>query len=1036
MTTPRFTRANFGALEWSPLHYDLLFDIRADRVRVVAKQTYRFNKAEPTSEIILNCHDVEIESIQLYANHSILGKPPIGIDAVVPDFVAHVASLTDPVTAEYNYDKENRKLIVTLSKPANKGDEISIRTVSKCVPTANILEGIYFDSTPEGAPQTMITQCQQYGFQRIVPCVDRMASKTFYTSTFVSSTRYSNVVSNGDVAPDFLNAADNSPKFGSITDSLSDIEQLFLNDATNNTTTDDQDERNVIRYYNHVTNMAPYLFFMGVGSYDVYKRQVEYPDGATFMLELLCIPGVVEARHADASLSALHDSIVWLYLEGGPEKYDHVEDRQTIYGLITRREELKKIQQNGSLVIAAPWKKTETTVDDNETKVPFTEAHGQELTIIRNELKRLISKFKETGYKYTGSVYREIAMENSNYGGMENVGNTTIISSRLTPSSWLVDGGYLYMEGVKIHEYYHNINGSQVTGQSPFEIWLNEAVTVHVQREREDALFGAGYMRLRKIIYAFQPATGPLAMDRSPTSMAVEPTGFNTTHELISAMTYSKAPEFVRMVQLILGKVKFVRALENYHQKFAFSNAKTDDWIACMAEFAPSTIDLTQMATGWLRRTGYPTVTVSSSNYDSATGKYTVDLIQSGYEDQKEETNQYPWIVPVKYSLIKNGVALKNDVVILNDTKTTLSIEGVSEKPDFISVGCDWSFFGDVKYESSSRTNDQRLNQSMSDPDPINRYLAYTSIVDSEKAKLIEAMVSNEAVPSISDSYLQLYARVLTDESLSPATRALFLNVHESIPSRGDLGHHYVYIAKARELILQAVFNSHGKQIETIFNGLMESGQEKQGCPQIDGLMERPLLYVLYSVLAVGKVARLETDLKVLLQSTAMSDRYFALRSILELDSMNATEKKSIHDAIKKEWSSHPIGCEQYIQCIANVDCNTTTDYIRELVNEPFFNMNLAGHARTVARGWSANRKQCLMTDDGLELTKELFLSIGKINQMSAYCFLSSFGDLRKFDDEKQKKLEGVLEQIKSELDPDQQQSLYNKLTTLLNKLC
>ena len=55
MTTPRFTRANFGALEWSPLHYDLLFDIRADRVRVVAKQTYRFNKAEPTNLIFEEC---------------------------------------------------------------------------------------------------------------------------------------------------------------------------------------------------------------------------------------------------------------------------------------------------------------------------------------------------------------------------------------------------------------------------------------------------------------------------------------------------------------------------------------------------------------------------------------------------------------------------------------------------------------------------------------------------------------------------------------------------------------------------------------------------------------------------------------------------------------------------------------------------------------------------------------------------------------------------------------------------------------------
>ncbi len=110
-------------------------------------------------------------------------------------------------------------------------------------------------------------------------------------------------------------------------------------------------------------------------------------------------------------------------------------------------------------------------------------------------------------------------MQNSDYGGMENVGNTTILSSRIAPSQHLPDLGcacrhmspatcsrYIYMEGVKIHEYYHNIvrrarpahrsfpvcvvswrrqNGSQVTGLTPFEIWLNEAVTVYVQRLRE-----------------------------------------------------------------------------------------------------------------------------------------------------------------------------------------------------------------------------------------------------------------------------------------------------------------------------------------------------------------------------------------------------------------------------------------------------------------------------------------------------------------------------------------------------------------------
>jgi aminopeptidase N len=62
-------------------------------------------------------------------------------------------------------------------------------------------------------------------------------------------------------------------------------------------------------------------------------------------------------------------------------------------------------------------------------------------------------------------------------------------------------------------------------------------------------------------MYAHTPAVGPLALDLSPTSMAVEPRGFNRTQELISAMTYSKAPEFVRMVELLLMPPVFNRGL-------------------------------------------------------------------------------------------------------------------------------------------------------------------------------------------------------------------------------------------------------------------------------------------------------------------------------------------------------------------------------------------------------------------------------------------------------------------------------------------
>tara|TARA_R110002050_G_scaffold76467_1_gene163258 strand:- start:41 stop:235 length:195 start_codon:yes stop_codon:yes gene_type:complete len=49
----------------------------------------------------------------------------------------------------------------------------------------------------------MITQCQQHGFQRIAPFVDRMRAKSFYTTTIVADARYKNMITNGNLAPRF-----------------------------------------------------------------------------------------------------------------------------------------------------------------------------------------------------------------------------------------------------------------------------------------------------------------------------------------------------------------------------------------------------------------------------------------------------------------------------------------------------------------------------------------------------------------------------------------------------------------------------------------------------------------------------------------------------------------------------------------------------------------------------------------------------------------------------------------------------------------
>ena len=229
------------------------------------------------------------------------------------------------------------------------------------------------------------------------------------------------------------------------------------------------------------------------------------------------------------------------------------------------------------------------------------------------------------GYRYTGTVYREIGMQNSDFGGMENVGNTTITTNRIMPFPQMTDPAYEYMVRVKVHEYHHNQNGSEVTGKSPFEIWLNEAVTVHVEEQHHAFFFGEDYQRLGRVLELLAPASGTFALDSGAASMPIIPDGFNDPNDLITAVTYVKAPEYVRMVETLIGKDTFVRGLDRYFKKFRHSNAGTQDWIEAMEE--ESGQPLKEMSETWLRQTKFPVVEVSAE-YDRAARKFTFLLKQ------------------------------------------------------------------------------------------------------------------------------------------------------------------------------------------------------------------------------------------------------------------------------------------------------------------------------------------------------------------------------------------------------------------------
>ena len=167
----KFYRSDFGPLEAKPLHLNLYFDIIESRVVVTNHTTFTYIPAagkESTatlSSIRLNSKDLEISSVERIAQFTPLeytASATAAPTAAPTNITAHTASFNNPTPLQYTLHKDDDTLEVQLDEPIQPGQQFVIRLVTIAVPTAHILEGLYYDYTPSGCPRTMITQCQQY----------------------------------------------------------------------------------------------------------------------------------------------------------------------------------------------------------------------------------------------------------------------------------------------------------------------------------------------------------------------------------------------------------------------------------------------------------------------------------------------------------------------------------------------------------------------------------------------------------------------------------------------------------------------------------------------------------------------------------------------------------------------------------------------------------------------------------------------------------------------------------------------------------
>lgn len=880
MNNFKFKRSDFGPLPVALEHMDIF--LAFDNGKVHGTNTLRLTARQDLTTLKLDAQDLEIHNVRL-ATHT-------------PEKWHDV---------EHDYSPNQNSLTIKFPSTIPAGATFFIRTGTTCTPSDNILDGIYTDTTPPGAPQQYMSQCQQWGFQRILPVLDDCTAKCTVTTTIEADARYTHLISNGNISKQTNPDGKPVPKLGDPT-------------------------RQQITFENTVP-MAPYLFIVCVGTWDVLSDEITYESGKKVKLEYLVPPGKLAG--AKIPMEILKDSILW---------------------------------------------------------------HG-----------------RTQDYEYRYDVYRTICMEKSNFGGMENVGNTTIVTSAALIDEWTGDARLEYAHGVIIHEFEHNQCGSDVTMETPFDMWLNEAFTVDVERQYTMNRFDPDCTRLDQVDSMRAPIGGPLAIEDGGHLGNIVRDGFNNPDELVDGVTYVKAAEVIRMLRAIIGSEKFKAAKNTYFQRFNGSNANTENFFNCFQE--ASGRDLSQFKKEWLFTIGYPKVTAKYS-YNKEARELRIKLTQT------RSGKGGCFHVPVQLCAVEhngNDISGTDQVVELTGPEHEVTLKNITE-PAFISFNRNCSFYG--TFTDNSATVTQLISQAQKDPNKFNCVEAMRRLTDIERIKLLKDINA-----PISDTWLQLYRTLLNDKDITPGLKSYLIRIDEQSLDRSYMPcYRERYTARAR--LLQTVATAFMDDLVRTFNNIDTYTRSNN---PVDGMEERQLkATLLRTIIQADTPQAHKLAEEHFMKAWNISDRVSALACI---NLSTHPQRTTILNNAFEQWKNHLNSYTSYLAIIAGGIHDGVFDDIAAEEKRPEFKLEHPSHNRALYMPMSANNKM-LWTEKGLSWLTGNVIKLAAINENSAIRMAACLQQVNNLADDLKPRVIAALEEMHKNIDPEKYPSASGRIAAYLGK--
>ena len=276
---------------------------------------------------------------------------------------------------------------------------------------------------------------------------------------------------------------------------------------------------------------------------------------------------------------------------------------------------------------------------------------------LRSLQKAMAFDEERYGLEYDLDQFSIVAVDDFNAGAMENTSLNIFNSTYLLANQNIsTDADYERVEAIIAHEYFHNYTGNKVTLRDWFQLCWKEGLTVYRDQQFTADAHSTSLKRIADVALIQERQ---FLEDQSSLRHAPYPDAYNEIDNLYTLTVYEKGAEIMRVLERLLGRVKFDAQLQKFllgHSGKAITIEQFIEAMLASAKVKPAKF------LRWFKYSGCPGLRARWQ--DAGDGLKTLELQQLRHDGRPLPESE-ALVMPVQVALLdKNGVSEETSLLL------------------------------------------------------------------------------------------------------------------------------------------------------------------------------------------------------------------------------------------------------------------------------------------------------------------------------------------------------------------------------------